>query len=368
MPTVDNALFYHATGMHPFGGVFSYDMNRLILKDGSEWHGARFGATESIAGEVVFNTGMVGYVESLTDPSYAGQILVFTYPIVGSYGVPDAEYFESPRIQAAGLIVSEYSAAYSHQAAKQSLAHWLKRENIPALMGVDTRELTKTLRREGVMLGKLEIDAALPDFVDPNTRNLVAEVSCKKPVTYGHGAKKIIAIDCGMKENIVREFVRRGVTVKRVPWDYDFTGEEYAGLFVSNGPGNPTMCAATIARIQRAMADQKPILGICLGTQLLALAAGASTYKLTYGHRSQNQPALERGTGRCFITSQNHGYAVKADSLPRGWQVWFTNANDKSVEGIRHRAKPWRAVQFHPEAAPGPLDTGWVFDEFARQL
>ncbi|MDE2078958.1 MAG: glutamine-hydrolyzing carbamoyl-phosphate synthase small subunit [Patescibacteria group bacterium] len=346
---------------------------KLFLEDGTAIEGGSFGAKLKTPafGEVVFNTGMVGYVESLTDPSYAGQILVLTYPLVGNYGVPDKKFFESSKIHVSGLIVSEYSEAYSSHTAKESLAEWLKASGVPAMTGVDTRALTKKLREHGVMLGALSEKAKPRKFEDPNQRNLVAEVSVDKKKTYepeGKPVATIVAVDCGMKENIVRSFLTRNVRVIRVPWDYDFSSEEYDGLFISNGPGDPTMCAATIKNLQGSLKGAKPILGICLGTQLLALASGAKTYKLKYGHRSQNQPCTVVESGRCFITSQNHGFAVDAKTLPKEWGVWFTNLNDGSVEGIRHKTKSIRATQFHPEAAPGPTDTAWVFDEFIVEM
>jgi carbamoyl-phosphate synthase small subunit len=346
---------------------------KLYLEDGTAIEGTSFGATPKspVFGEVVFNTGMVGYVESLTDPSYEGQILVLTYPLVGNYGVPDAKHFESSRIHIKGLVVSEYSEAYSSHTAKESLGKWLKDSGIPAITGVDTRALTKKLRERGVMLGALSEKRKPKKFEDPNARNLVADVSVAKKKIYepeGKPVATIVALDCGMKENIVRSFVARGVRVIRVPWDHDFSSEAYDGLFISNGPGDPTMCGETVSHLKAAMKRDKPILGICLGTQLLALAAGGKTYKLKYGHRSQNQPCIVSGKDRCYITSQNHGYAVDAKSLPKEWKVWFTNANDGSVEGIRHAKRPWKAVQFHPEAAPGPTDTAWVFDEFIADM
>ena len=339
----------------------------LYLKDGTRIEGKSFGADVSVHGEVVFNTGMTGYVESFTDPSYAGQIVVLTYPLIGNYGVPVETLFESKKIQIAGLIVSEYSEKYSHFAAQKSLAAWLKESGVPAITGVDTRALTKKLREHGVMLGALGMEKP-KQFIDPNEENLVAQVSIKEKETCGSGKKKIVMIDCGMKENIVRSMMRPGFTLVRVPWDYDFTNDDYDALFISNGPGDPVQCVATIEHIKRAMAANKPILGICLGNQLLALAAGATTYKLKYGHRSQNQPCIEKKSGRCYITSQNHGFAVNAKRLPSGWEEWFTNANDGSNEGIRHKTKPWRSVQFHPEANPGPTDTAWIFDEFLNSL
>ena len=350
---------------------------RLILKDGTVIKGESFGANRSVAGEVVFNTGMVGYPEALTDPSYAGQILVLTYPLIGNYGVPDKSKFESEKIQIAGLVVSEYSKTYSHSTAKKSLGAWLKESGVPAMADVDTRALTKRLREHGVMLGRIEHvrprssnmnDLRSRSFTDPNKENLVARVSIKKKKVYGNGPVKIIAVDCGMKENIIRSLLARGTKVIRVPWDYDFTHDKYDGLLLSNGPGDPTMCEKTISHIRKAMEKNKPILGVCLGNQLLALAAGARTYKLKYGHRSQNQPCIETSTKRCYITSQNHGFAVDAKSLPADWEEWFVNANDGSNEGIRHKTKQWRSVQFHPEASPGPTDTAWIFDEFIASI
>jgi len=340
---------------------------KLYLEDGTAVEGTAFGASVSSSGEVVFNTGMTGYVESLTDPSYAGQILVLTYPLIGNYGVPDKKAWESEKIQIAGLVVSEYSRTYSHHDAKESLSEWLKASGVPAITGVDTRALTKKLREKGVMLGALS-NKMQRTFTDPNEENLVAKVSPKARRVYGSGPIRIVLLDCGAKENIVRRLVRKETTVIRVPWDHDFTKEDYRALAISNGPGDPTQCKATIEHIKHAMAAKKPIVGVCLGNQLLALAAGAKTYKLKYGHRGQNQPCIDQETGRCYITSQNHGFAVDADSLPTEWKEWFVNANDGSNEGIAHATMPWRSVQFHPEASPGPTDTGWIFERFIEDL
>lgn len=334
---------------------------KLILKNGAAFEGESFGASVPIAGEVVFNTGMMGYVETLSDPSYTGQIVVLTYPLVGNYGVPSSKHFESEKIHAAGLVVANYSEDYSHHEAKESLSEWLKRSGVPAITGVDTRAITKILRERGVMLGQLSTGKK-GKFVDPNKENLVALVSPKQKKEYGNGPLRIVLVDCGAKENIARSLMRTDTTLIRVPWDYDFTEEKYDGVVLSNGPGDPIACKATITNVKKALQGGKPILGICLGTQMLALAAGAKTYKLKYGHRAQNQPCVIGK--RCYITSQNHGYAVDAKTLPKEWKVWFTNANDGSVEGIRHTTKPFRAVQFHPEACPGPTDTKWVFDDF----
>ena len=319
---------------------------------------------------------MVGYPETLTDPSYRGQILILTYPLIGNYGVPRGDardaiprHFESERVQVAGLVVAECCGEYSHWNAGKSLSRWLAEQGVPGIQGVDTRALTKKIRSDGTMLGRIVCDEE-PPFEDPNERNLVAEVSAREPVVYGDGAPRVLAVDCGMKANIIRCFLKRGVRVIRVPWDYDFNNGEYdyEGLFVSNGPGDPKMCTAAIGNLREALARERKIFGICLGNQLLALAAGADTYKLKYGHRSQNQPCLERGTKRCHITSQNHGYAVDTETLPEGWEPWFVNANDQTNEGIRHARLPFSSVQFHPEASGGPTDTEYLFDSFIESL
>lgn len=343
----------------------------LFLEDGSEYPGISFGATESANGEVVFNTGMVGYNESLTDASYKGQILVFTYPLIGNYGVPgdNAEYgllknFESDRIQVSGLIVGHYSLSHNHWNAVRSLSDWLKEQGVPALHGIDTRALTKKLREKGTMLGKLVFNDDL-DFYDPNKDNLVKMVTVEQPVLYNkQGTPRIVVIDCGVKLNILRSLVRRGCSVLRVPCDFDFFDQEFEGVVISNGPGDPKMCAEAVTLTKKCLDQGVPTFGICLGNQIMALAAGADTYKLKYGHRSQNQPCLEIGTRRCYITSQNHGYAVRTETLPAGWEPWFENANDNTNEGLRHKTKPFLSVQFHPEHSPGPKDTEFLFDLF----
>jgi carbamoyl-phosphate synthase small subunit len=346
---------------------------KLVLEDGTVFHGISFGAESSVSGEVVFNTGMTGYVETLSDPSYKGQILTLTYPLIGNYGVPKEkrnrfgllENFESDRIQITGLIVADYSKEYSHHAAIKSLGDWLKENNIPAITGIDTRSLTKKLREKGVMLGKIIIGKDIP-FDDPNKRNLVAEVSSKKPILYENGKTKIVLIDCGVKNNILNSILKLNVTVLRVPWDYDFTEEDFDGLMISNGPGDPKMCEATIRNIRKTIELKKPIFGVCLGNQLTALAAGADTYKLRYGHRGQNQPCIDIKTKKCYITSQNHGYAVDTKTLPKGWKEGFINANDDTNEGIIHESGLFRTVQFHPEATPGPVDTSYLFEDFIK--
>jgi carbamoyl-phosphate synthase small subunit len=339
---------------------------RLALQDGACFRGQQLGFAKSVAGEVVFNTGMVGYTEALTDPSYSGQILVLTYPLVGNYGVPPA--FESERIHAAALVVSELAQEYSHADAQKSLPRWLEEQGIPCLAGIDTRALTKHLRSRGAMLGRLVLGEEEIALDDPNQRNLVAAVSTREPIVYPGGAKTVLLVDCGCKASILAELRARGLTVIRVPWDYDFLDQDFDAVLVSNGPGDPAACAPAIANLRRALAANRPVFGICLGHQLLALAAGARTYKLKFGHRGHNQPCKEEGGSRCYITSQNHGYAVAADSLPLGWEPWFTNANDGSNEGIRHRTRPFMSVQFHPEAAPGPVDCGRLFDEFVSMM
>jgi carbamoyl-phosphate synthase small subunit len=347
----------------------------LLLKEGQRFQGTAFGFPKSAAGEVVFNTGMVGYPEALSDPSYRGQILVLTYPLIGNYGVPAdhgsgslSDSFESDKIQISGLIVSQASLDHSHWDASKGLQEWLYEHEIPAISGIDTRAVTKCLREKGSMLGKILLDGQDIEFQDPNTKNLVSEVSVERPVVYSAGKKRILLIDCGCKNNILRSLLSRNLSVVKVPWDYDFLNEKYDGIVISNGPGDPKMCSVTIAHVRRAMEKGRPILGICLGHQILALAAGADTYKLKFGHRSQNQPCTEVGTKRCYITSQNHGYAVSHERLPVDWSPWFVNANDGTNEGIRHQSKPFMSVQFHPEASPGPVDTHFLFDEFLKVL
>ena len=345
----------------------------LILEDGSVFEGISFGSTNSVSGEVVFNTAMSGYPESLTDPSYNSQILTLTFPMIGNYGAPPVttekglqRFIESEKIHIRGLVVTDYTPGYSHWNAIKSLGEWLKENDIPAVYGIDTCLITKTIRERGAMLGKLIVAGSkTPEkFDDPSQKNLVAEVSCKEVRTYAGGDIKIVLVDCGCKCNIIRCLVDRGATVVRTPWDYDFSSIDYHGVMISNGPGNPMMCATTVGNIKKAISKGKPIFGICLGNQLLSLAAGATTYKLKYGHRSHNQPVIEKGTNRALITSQNHGYAVDTATLDRDWEPFFVNLNDGTNEGVRHKTKPFRSVQFHPEATGGPTDAEYLFDEF----
>ena len=381
----------------------------LILDDGSRFHGKSFGYEKPVAGEVVFNTAMTGYPESLTDPSYAGQLMTLTYPLVGNYGVPPftvepnglATFMESERIHAEAIIVSDYSEDFSHWNAVESLADWLKREQVPGITGIDTRELTKVLREHGVMMGRIvfddvenEIDNSQLTIDNYEDVNYVDRVSCKEIIVYtgkesplhfpittptaqlncqlstvNCQLKRVVLLDCGVKSNILRCLLKRDVEVIRVPWDYDYNELEFDGLFISNGPGDPDTCDAAVQNIRRAMKNEKlPIFGICMGNQLLSKAGGAKIYKLKYGHRSHNQPVRMVGTERCFITSQNHGYAVDNTTLTEDWEPLFINMNDGSNEGIKHKKNPWFSAQFHPEAASGPTDTEFLFDEFVNLL
>ena len=373
----------------------------LVLDDGSMFHGFSFGFDKAVAGEVVFNTAMTGYPESLTDPSYAGQLMVLTYPLVGNYGVPT--FMESEKIHAEAIIVSDYSEEYSHWNAVESLSDWLKREMIPGITGIDTRALTKKIREHGVMMGRIVIGGAdnegesgkvkgesegeMPDY---GSINYVDRVSCKEIIVYLPDGtemsfpvdtdkfqistfnfqllKRVVLLDCGVKANIIRSLLKRNVAVIRVPWNYDFNQLEYDGLFLSNGPGDPDTCDAAVQNIRKALGGDKPICGICMGNQLLAKAGGASIYKLKYGHRSHNQPVRMVGTEKCFITSQNHGYAVDNDTLGADWEPLFINMNDGTNEGIRHKTKPFFSSQFHPEACSGPTDTEFIFDKFVDLL
>jgi carbamoyl-phosphate synthase small subunit len=393
----------------------------LVLEDGSEFPGRSFGADESARGEVVFSTGLTGYPQSLSDPSYKGQILVSTYPTQGNYGIPlrsaksaakgkkaktltmetDEQgiplWFESQALQTAGLVVADYAEVPSHWNSGVSLGEWLKEAGVPGITGIDTRALTKRLREHGTMKGKIIIGKDTKDeilrFGEEEAFSPVPEVSPKEVHIYQGTAEEnssdgtpkkcptIVLLDCGAKANILRCLLSHNVQVICVPWDFDISSIDYDGLFLSNGPGDPKSCGKTRAGLRKALSKGKPIFGVCLGVQLLALAAGGDTYKLPYGHRSQNQPCLElpphshsdlaaaREAGlRCYITSQNHGYAVRADSLPRGWEPWFINANDGTIEGIRHSKKPFSAVQFHPEGCPGPRDTEFLIDNFIKEV
>lgn len=353
-------------GNHSDGGDFFYKKGMLTLADGRTFEGSipLWQQNETFVGEVVFNTGMTGYIESLTDPSYTNQILVFTYPLVGNYGV-DVRVGESDKIHAAGVIVSEACINWSHQQSDRSFLNWLESQHIPILTDVDTRALTKYLRTRGTMAGSIGTTtlAASDMIIEPKI------VSVKEPITYNEtGKKKVILVDCGAKDNILRSLLALDVHVKRVPYDYDYTNEDYDGVLLSNGPGDPTDYEPTIAITKKLLAGDKPVFGICLGSQMMGLAAGATTYRLKFGHRGHNVPCLEPGTHNGVITSQNHGFAVDEKSLPKSWEVLYRNLNDDSVEGIQHTSKPFFSVQFHPEACPGPTDTSFLFERFYKSL
>jgi len=362
-----------------------------MLEDGSTFLGKGFGYPCEVSGEVVFNTGMVGYTESLTDPSYYGQILVQTYPLIGNYGVAPYSivdnfgipiHFESNKIQVRGYVVSELEENPSHWALTKSINEWLFEQKIPCLSGIDTRELTKKLRTKGTMLGILkvsksidvkEIERKIKKIEDPNKKNLVKEITIEKPIFYQSGKSlKVVVIDCGVKFGIIRSLLERGLDVIRVPYDYSaekILEFEPKGIVISNGPGDPKKCEKTIETTKKLLECDLPIMGICLGNQILALAAGANTYKLKFGHRGQNHPCIDLFTKKCYITSQNHGYAIEEESLKNtDFDVYFINANDKTVEGIKHKSKPIFGVQFHPEASPGPVETKFLFDKFFEEV
>lgn len=355
---------------------------RLVLEDGTEMSGKGFAAMKPVGGEVVFNTAMTGYVETLTDPSYRGQILVTTYPLVGNYGVPKPRPegsieppFEADRIQVQGLVVQTYVDAHSHHAGTRSLGEWLRSDGVPAVTGIDTRTLTRRLREHGTMRGwlfpanmTLERAKATAETVEMK-EELFRLVAPKQVIRYPGGTLKILLVDAGAKDNLVRSLLERGVSVIRAPWHANLTelAAEADGILLGNGPGDPKDLRPLVEQIRALIASyRKPIFGVCLGNQILCLAAGGDTYKLPYGHRSVNQPVQDLLTRRCYVTSQNHGYAVKESALPADWEPWFVNLNDGSNEGIRSRLRPFFSVQFHPEASPGPQDTGFLFDDFLR--
>lgn len=347
------------------GDFFKSKPGKLILENGKEFEGLiPVWQKDSEPAEVVFNTGMTGYVESLTDPSYANQILVFTYPLIGNYGVHKKRW-ESERIYAKGVVVAEQVSDWSHPGSDRSFLAWLSEQKVPIISDVDTRELTHLLRSGGVLNGFISSQAQTGSF-NPDK----PLVTTDKPKLYKtDGADKtIVLLDCGAKENIVRSLQARKLNVLRVPYDYDFSDEDYDGVMLSNGPGDPTDYNAAINTVKKLIEGKKPVFGICLGSQLMSLAAGAKTYKLKFGHRGHNQPCMDMKTKHCYITSQNHGYAVDAKTLPRDWEIYFSNLNDGSVEGIIHKSKPFFSVQFHPEASPGPTDTEFLFDKFKSML
>jgi len=354
---------------------------KLVLEDGTTFEGTHFGYKKNVCGEVVFNTGMTGYVEALSDPSYFGQILVLTYPLIGNYGVPELTYlnelpfpFESDKPQILGLVVSHYESNYSHPLAVKTLDAWLKEHKIPAIYGIDTRELTKKIRENGTSKGLLKSEIEKYLSFEPNyeEKDFMKWVSSPIFKYFGEGEKRVIVVDCGVKNNIIRNLVRRNIRVETVPWNFDFNKideNDIDGILLSNGPGNPKVLQVLISNVKKFMKIcKKPILGICLGNQILALAAGGDTFKLPYGHRSQNQPVRDTLNSKCYITSQNHGYAVETGSLPNDWEESFVNINDGTNEGVRHKTNPWVGVQFHPEGFPGPCDTDFIFDQFVSSL
>jgi len=362
----------------------------LVLEDGSHFFGHGFGSVKKVSGEIVFSTSMVGYPEAMTDPSFKGQLLTLTYPLVGNYGVPpyDLELgiprcFESESIKATGLVIHELCKKPHHWASTKTLEEWLKNENVPGIYGIDTRRLTKKLRVKGSMLGILQVceEGEEPNLEkllkeaktvpDPNRRDLVREVTVKEPVHHAVGGSKAVAlIDCGVKYSILRSLLKRGINVVRIP--YNFSAEEiledsWNCVVISNGPGDPKKCFETIECVRELVEQGIPVMGVCLGVQILALAMGGDTSKLKYGHRSQNQPVLNLKTERCHITTQNHGYAIDSNSLKgTNLDLLFINANDKTVEGIKHKSKPALALQWHPEGGPGPYDTEFLFEEFLK--
>ena len=351
-------------------------MAYLILKNGEHFYAESFGYKQKeLAGEIVFNTGMVGYPETMTDPSYAGQIVVFTYPLIGNYGIQSFEvenqilkYFEARKIFLKAIVVSSITESF-HSSSFYSLDKWMKEKKILGLKGVDTRKLTKILRNEGSQPAIIsENKNKLTKFFDPNKNNLVKEVSITEPIFFKAGKKKVLLLDTGCKHNIIRSLLQRDLSVKWVPWNYELEKEEYDGLMLGNGPGDPAFLQSIVEKIRKEFNKRKPIFGICLGHQLIARAAGSKTYKMPFGHRSYNQPCIEVGTNRALITSQNHGYAVDNKSIPNDWKLWFINANDKSNEGIKHKKLPISSVQFHPEATPGPTDSSYLFDEFSQSI
>ncbi|KAJ3407087.1 Multifunctional pyrimidine synthesis protein CAD [Chytriomyces hyalinus] len=366
----------------------------LRLATGQVFHGTSFGCpnTDSISGEVVFTTSLVGYTESMTDPSYTGQILVFTQPLIGNYGVPSSEardpfglhrYFESNAIQCRGIIVNDYAAKYSHWAAVESLGQWCARYGIPAISGVDTRALVTLLRSRGSTLGEISMTGSSATDAEsgkpienPNAENLCSKVSTKEKYVVNPGGDVNVAlVDCGVKQNILRCLAKRGATVTVVPWDHDLTKDpvKYDGVVLSNGPGDPSHMGKTVSNVKALIAQDAgkiptPIFGICMGNQVLGMAAGYKTYKMPFGNRGHNQPAIDLTTGKCVITSQNHGYAIDDSVDVPGWAPYFRNANDASNEGIRHQVLPYSSVQFHPEACGGPLDTDYLFDHFLNEV
>ncbi|KFY17242.1 hypothetical protein V492_00803 [Pseudogymnoascus sp. VKM F-4246] len=386
LATVESGVGRTMPVTRPRATPIAHDRATFTIRDGPVFNGKSFGAKSNISGEAVFTTSLVGYPESMTDPSYRGQILVFTQPLIGNYGVPSNQrdefgllkYFESPNIQCVGVVVADYALQYSHWTAVESLSAWCAREGVPAISGVDTRAIVTYLRERGSSLARItigeEYDADQDEaFVDPEQINLVKRVSTKAPfhVPSPLGDMHVAVIDCGVKENILRSLVSRGASVTVFPYDFPIhkVAHHFDGVFISNGPGDPTHCADTVYHLARLMeTSQVPVFGICLGHQLLALAAGGRTIKLKYGNRAHNIPALDRTTGQCHITSQNHGYAVDTSTLPDYFKEYFVNLNDGSNEGMIHTSRPIFSTQFHPEAKGGPMDSSYLFDMYLENV
>ncbi len=337
------------------------------LADGSLFEGqAPHWFTGSVCGEVVFTTGMVGYPESLIDPSYARQILVFTYPLIGNYGIPSLDALESNTVHPVGVVIAGISAVWDHSQGVVSLIQYLDELHVPYVIGVDTRALTRKIRSAGTMLGC--ITDGNPVHIPPMTESRAASAVHTEPLYFGIGRKTILLVDCGLKKSIVREMLQYDVRVKVVPSSCDYANELFDAVLISNGPGDPSEASEAIAVLRKAMRKKKPMMGICLGVQLMALAAGGKVYKLPYGHRGHNQPCVSTADGKGVMTSQNHGYAIDEKSLPRGWNVTYRNLNDGSIEGIAHESLPFFGVQFHPEAKPGPTDTKNFFHIFFQMI
>lgn len=377
--------------MHPTGSPVRQKCT-LKLSDGSNFEGELIGAPLRASGELVFTTGMVGYSEAMTDPSYFGQILVFTYPLIGNYGIPALPKalelpiprgFESDRVNTAAVILTIDSEEAFHWNSLQTLDQWLKQQNVPGIVGLDTRHLVHMVRQTRNLLGQVIPEAAegvrsygpkltqvaAKGYFDPGQYEIVDEVSTKERKRIGQGKVRIGLVDCGVKWNIIRQLVERDCEVELLPWNTDLSTVDCNGWLLSNGPGDPTRTGALRENVAKdLLTGDRPVLGICLGHQILALAAGAKTLRMEYGHRSHNQPVYQVGTRRGCITSQNHGYVVDESTLPEGWEPWFKNANDQTNEGIRHKTKPFRSVQFHPEAAGGPRDTGWILEQFVNEV
>jgi carbamoyl-phosphate synthase small subunit len=360
---------------------------KLLLEDGLTFDGFSFGRApiSPVVGEVVFNTGMVGYTETMTDPSYRGQLLCFTYPLIGNYGVPAyvadengiLKNFESGKIQTKGIIASQVSKVPSHYENAKSLSTWMDGEGVSGIEGLDTRELTLHLRETGVMMGAIgrtfmEAKRALENAQNYSSINFCESVSTREQHVYGKNANgRVALIDCGVKLNIVRSLVTRGFEVTVMPFwtKFEQISSGFDGVVVSNGPGDPKNCKPAVDLVRSAIDESMPVLGICLGTQIIALSQGAETFKLKYGHRGQNKPCVDLRTGRCLVTSQNHGYSVSEETLAgTKLEPWFVNADDKTLEGLIHTTKPCLSVQFHPEASPGPVDASYVFDAFAEKI